>query len=262
MRKFLCLILPALLVAGLHHAAAARARDTVTLCYENVDVTPWRTVNGKGLNFELLNLVATQADVKFDYRAAPWKRCLALLKNNEVGGVFAASFLPERLEWAEYPGGATPDVNKRLHIDHFVMLRKKGSTADWDGKNFHNINGAIGFQVGYSVGDFLRAKGMRVDEGTQNPYTLVNKLLAGRLAAAAMGHSDSTRIMSSPLAAELELVQAPLLEKPFYLIFSKALGAAKPELTARIWKAVEEVRNGPVYTKLVRDAEEASRAAR
>lgn len=260
-RRQLAVALLALVGSALQPVAAA-PRETITLCYENVDVTPWRTSTGKGLNFDLLNLVASQLDIHFDYRSAPWKRCLALLKTNEVGGVFAASFLTERLEWAEYPGGNVPDIGKRLHIDHFVMLRKKGALADWDGKAFRNINGAIGFQLGYSVGDFLRGKGMQVDEGTQSPITLVQKLLAGRLAAVAMGNSDATRVMSGPLAAELEAVPTPLLEKPFYLIFSRAMAASNPQLTARIWKTIEEVRNGPAYTRLVRDVEEAGRSAR
>jgi polar amino acid transport system substrate-binding protein len=261
-RRQLGIALLALLATAPQLCVAATARETITLCYENVDVMPWRTANGKGLNFELLNLVASQTDIHFDYRSAPWKRCLALLKSNEVAGVFAASFLADRLEWAEYPGGTVPDTAKRLHIDHFVMLRKKGTQADWDGKAFHNINGAIGFQLGYSIGDFLRAKGMQVDEGTQSPYTLVHKLLAGRLAAVAMGNSDATRVMGGPLAAELEAVPTPLLEKPYYLIFSHALVGANPQLAARIWKAIEEVRNGPAYTKIVHDAEEANRTAR
>ncbi len=261
--RHLAVAMLALLLGAPSMCAAAPARETITLCYENVDVVPWRAsaAKRKGLNFELLNLVASQLELNFDYRSAPWKRCLALLRSNEVGGVFAASFLTERLDFAEYPGGHVPDASKRLHVDHFVMLRKKGSPAEWDGKAFRNINGAIGFQLGYSVGDFLRAKGMQVDEGTQSPYTLVNKLLAGRLAAVAMGNSDATQLMNGPLAAELEAVPAPLLEKPFYLIFSRGMVAAKPELAARIWKAIEEVRNGPAYAKIVRDAEEANRSS-
>jgi polar amino acid transport system substrate-binding protein len=256
------LVVLTLLARPAQTAAAPPAKETITLCYENVEVVPWRKANGGGLNFELLNLVAHQLDVTFDYRSAPWKRCLALIKGNEVGGVFAASFLPERLELAEYPGGSVPDIGKRLHIDHFVMLRKKGSRADWDGKAFSNVNGAIGYQLGYSIGNFLRSKGMQVDEGTQSPYTLVNKLLAGRLAAVAMGNSDATRVMGGPMAADLEAIPTPLLEKPYYLIFSHALVTSNPQLTARIWKTIEDVRNGPAYTKLVRDAEEAGRAAR
>jgi polar amino acid transport system substrate-binding protein len=240
-------------------AGSASARDTLTFCFERLDVPPWRAANGTGLNFELLNQVASQLDVVFDYRSAPWKRCLAQLKANEVDGAFAASFTPERMEVGEYPGGALLDVNKYMHTDRFVLLRRKGTRADWDGKVFSNINGAIGYQLGYSVGDFLRAKNMAVDEGTQSPGQLLQKLRAGRLAAAAVGGSDAVRLMNGPVAAELEVLPVPLIEKHYYLVLSHALLRANPQLANRLWSTIEDVRNSAAYQKRLHEAEEANR---
>lgn len=235
--------------------APALAKDTITLCFERQEVLPWRTLNGGGLNFELLNQVAAKLDITFDYQSMPWKRCLEQLKANEVGGAFAVSFNPGRMAIGAYPGGAHPDFGKRMHIDRYVLVRKKGARIDWDGKKLSNVNGAIGFQLGYSVGDFLRGMQVPVDEGSQRASELAQKLIAGRLAGAALGGGDAASLMNGPLAPQLEVLPLPLIEKPYFLILSHALVASNPQLAERIWKAVEEARNSPGYRKLARDAE-------
>lgn len=235
--------------------APVLAKDTITLCFERQEVLPWRTLNGGGLNFELLNQVAARLDIAFDYQSMPWKRCLEQLKANEVGGAFAVSFSPARMAMGQYPGGAQPDARARMHVDRYVLVRKKGSTLDWDGKKFSNVNGAIGFQLGYSVGDFLRAQKVPVDEGSQRASELAQKLIAGRVAGAALGGGDAVSLMNGPLARQLEVLPLPLIEKPYFLMLSHALVASNPQLAERIWKAVEEARTGPAYRKLARDAE-------
>jgi len=230
--------------------AAAAPKETVRLCYEAQDVRPWRTEQGGGLNFELLKLVEQRLDVHFDFQSIPWKRCLAQLKANAVDGAFAVSFKPDRRELGEYPGGDNIDASKRMHIDTYVLLRRKGSKVEWDGKHFSNLDGAIGFQLGYSVGDVLRAQNLEVDEGSQRADELARKLIAGRLAAAAMGGSDAAGLMRGPLAPQLEQLPVPIVEKPYFLILSHALVASRPQLAARIWSAVEQARNSPAYKKL------------
>lgn len=235
--------------------ASAAARETITLCFERQEVLPWRTLNGGGLNFELLKQVADRLGIVFDFHSMPWKRCLEQLKANEVGGAFAVSFAPSRAALGEYPGGAQPDVSKRMHVDRYNLIRKKGARIDWDGKTLKNVEGAIGVQLGYSVADFLRAQGVQVDEGSQRASELAQKLIAGRLAGAAVGGGDAVSLMKGPLAPQLEVLPLPLIEKPYYLVLSRALVAANPQLASRIWKGVEEARNGADYRKMLRDAE-------
>lgn len=228
----------------------AFARDSVTLCYEAQDVLPWRTEKGGGLNFELLQLVGQRLDVHFDFQSIPWKRCLAQLKANAVDGAFAVSYKPDRREIGEYPGGGNADAAKRMHTDTYVLLRRKGSKVEWDGKHFNNLDGAIGFQLGYSVGDVLRAHNVEVDEGSQRADELARKLIAGRVAAAAIGGSDAAGLMRGPLGAQLEQLPVPIIEKPYFLILSHALVASRPQLAGRIWSEIEKVRNSAAYKKL------------
>jgi polar amino acid transport system substrate-binding protein len=50
------------------------------------------------------------------------------------------------------------------------------------------------------------------------------------------------------------VVATPLVEKPYYLMLSNAMLKARPELADKIWKSIEEVRNGKEYGKLIQAA--------
>ncbi len=230
-------------------ATAAGAKESITLCFERADVPPWRTISGTGHNFELLRQVEQRLGIAFDYQSMPWKRCLAQVRANEVGGAFAVSFKADRLDVGAYPGGSTPDASRRLHIDRYMLLRRKGSKVEWDGKVLRNLDGAVGVQLGYSVGDFLRGLKVPVDEGSQRATELAQKLVAGRIGAAALGGGDSASVMHGPLADQLELLPIPLTEKPYFLMLSHALVTSNPKLADKIWKTIEEVRNSPAYRK-------------
>lgn len=235
-------------------SAPLLAAEKLTLCYENKLVLPWRTVEQGGLNFELFKRVESRLGLAFDYRLLPWKRCLAKLKANEVDGAFSVSHSPARASFGVFPGRDEPDANKRLHYASYFLIRKKGSPIDWDGKRFHNANGAISFHLGYSVGDMLRAQNMPVDESSDTLYNVGRKLVTGRVAGAALFDSDAAVLMRGPLGPQLEMIATPLVKKPYYLILSHKLVAARPELAERIWKTVEEVRNSKEYGKQVQAA--------
>jgi len=255
MRRFLLLALAVCCMP-----ARAAPGERITLCFERQEVRPWRTLDGGGLNFELLAEVAKRTGIGFDYQSMPWKRCLEQLKANQVGGAFAVSFNRERMALGAYPGvapGASDpqvDPSKRMHIDTYMLVRRRGSRLDWDGKAFRNLDGRIGYQLGYSVGDFLRAQGAAVDDGSQRSDELAQKLIAGRLAGAAMGGGDAARLMRGPYGKRLEMLPVPLIEKPYFLVLSSTLVASQPQLAARLWDAIEEVRNSPAYRKRERTA--------
>ena len=231
-------------------AAPVCATQNLKLCFESKQVLPWRTVEQSGLNFELLQRVAAKLHLSFDYELFPWKRCLARLKANEVDGVFTVSYSAERREFGAFPS----DERRRMHVARYYLVRKKGSDLEWNGKQFINIDGKIAFQLGYSVGEMLHAQKVDVDETSDSPLTVGRKLIGGRVAGAAMMDSDVSTLMRSPLGARLEVLDTPLTEKPYYLMLSNTFVKTRPELAERIWKAIEEVREGKEYGALVKAA--------
>lgn len=235
-------------------SAPVFATQKLTLCFENKLVMPWRTVEQSGLNFELLKRVESKLQINFDYELLPWKRCLAKLKANEVDGAFTVSYSDERREYGVFPGEAQADAKRRMHYARYFLVRRKGSDVDWDGQRFRKVDGKIAFQLGYSVGDMLRAQHVEVDETSDSLTNVGRKVLAGRVAGAAMMDSDTALLMRGPLAGKLEVVDLPLTEKPYYLILSHALVKSRPALAEQIWKSIEDVRDSKEYGKLVKAA--------
>lgn len=246
----------ALAMAAWGLPGGAAAQETVTLCFERQDVKPWRTQQGGGLNFELLKLVGQRLNIQFDFHSVPWKRCLQQLQANAYDGAFAVSYKPDRRELGVFPGGGAIDNGKRMHVDSYVLLKRKGGKVDWDGKTLRHVEGPVGFQLGYSVGDVLKKLDVETDEGSQRADELARKLIAGRLGAAALGGSDASNVMHGALGAQLEMLPVPLIEKPYFLILSHGMVARRPELARRIWAAMEQARNSPAYKKLERAAQD------
>jgi polar amino acid transport system substrate-binding protein len=235
-------------------AAPGRAEQKITLCLENRDVLPWRNMALGGLNFELLKRVEKKLDVSFQYQLLPWKRCLARLKANEVDGAFTVSYSEERQQYGIFPGAAAPDPTLRMQSARYYLVRKKGSAIDWDGRRLQAVDGKIGFQLGYSIGELLRELRVPIDESKDTMDTVGRKLVTGRIAAAAVFDSDLPGLLQGPHGARLEMVGTPLVDKPYYLMLSRQLVATDPALSQRIWKAVEEVRDGREYGRLVQAA--------
>lgn len=239
-------VLCGLLSAPLHAA-------NLTFCFERKVVPPWRNIDQTGLNFELLKRVESKVKLSFDYKLLPWKRCLAMLQSNQVDGAFSVSFSQDRRTFGAFPG-IPPDANKRMHYARYFLVRRLGSKADWDGERFHHIDGKISFQLGYSVGEMLRDHKVAVDETSDTLHTVGRKILAGRVAGAALMDSDMEILMAGSLGKQLDVVPTPLSERAYYLMLSERLVRERPELATRIWDSVEEVRNSREYGRLVKAA--------
>lgn len=242
-----------LLLWGLCQGAAGQTAplNTLVLCFENAEIHPWRLNNQQGLNFDLLRLSADKLKLRLEFRGLPWKRCLAEVQAHRMHGAFAVSFNPARRDVGAFPGGSSPDFNKRMHVDRYVLIKRKGSPVQWNGKSFVGLDGSVGVQLGYSIGDHLRGLGVEVDDGSPGPSALLDKLLAGRIQAAALGGSDAERLVSGGdgAAVQFEILSPPLIEKPYFLMLSHEFVRQNPQTAQRLWAAIEETRQSPSYQK-------------
>lgn len=246
---FLCL-LPALV-------SAARAEMPVLrLCYEDRDSYPWVMTDNSGLNLQLLGLVEHALALRFSYLPVPWKRCLAGLQQNSYDGAFASSYKAERMGLGRYPMDAAGqlDPSKRLHTSGYALYRRTGSAVNWDGNAFQQLHGRVGSLSGFSVVDFLQARGVAVDETSRDPLALLRMLEHGRIEAAALQslRADFVLQANPSLQASIEKLPVPLEEKPYYLMLSNDYVAANPVLAAAIWAEIERQRESPEYREQAR----------
>lgn len=242
-----------LLWLGLGAVAGAVERPVIKACTEDNESYPWLLKNRVGATVFLLNLVEKQLNLRFEVAALPWKRCMAELKSGSVDALFKISFTPERAaEIGIYPMvGERPDPAKRLLIDSYSLYRLKGSSAvQWDGKTLQ-VTGAIGAQTGFSVVEHLRKSGVLVDEGARDAESHLKKLVLGRVVAVALQteEGDNSLQADAEFRDRIERISPVLVEKPYYLIFSRQYYARQPKLAASIWNSIELMREGNDYKK-------------
>ena len=205
---------------------------------------PWRSADGKGLNFELLKQVTDRTGIEFKYTPLPWKRCLAGLKANEFEGAIGASHNSEREAFAAYPGvPGNPDFKKRLYSDRYVFLRQKGTSIRWNGQKLEGLSGQVGIQLGYSVAKELLALGLEIDDGAQGGRQLLHKLVAGHVNAIAMLEGEARWLLEHDNAfSTAEILPIAISEKAYFLIFSKAYKETHLSQAERIWTTVGAIR--------------------
>lgn len=243
----LLVLLCLFLATGAQAAPPAR----LVFCFESENVRPWRTKDGAGLNFDLLDRAAADLGMNFRYAGLPWKRCLHELKSNLYAGAIGASYQPERSEFGSYPqvAAGTPDASKALHVERYVVVRRKESPVAWNGKSFSGLTGPAGAPLGYSAVEDLRRAGIRVDDGARTAGDVLHKLVAEHIDAAVLQQGETQALLSenAGLRDRLEVLPRPFAEKPYYVLLAHDLVQAQPELAAKIWGAIARARNNPAY---------------
>jgi len=257
MNKMLLSIL-LLLMAGL--SVPLLAQEKLVLSCEDKEEFPNFLGNSTDIDWknpgivpEMLKMVEKKVGVKFDFRRTAWKRALEVdLKDNITQGLFTASYKKEREEFGAYPmKDGKADVSKSFYTTTYVFYKAKNSAATWDGKELKNLKGNIGFPRGYSIGADLKDKGYGVEE---SDYALndLKKIAAGRIEICAELEMQADNILENnpDLAAKIEKVALPIVNKPYYLMLSKQFISKNPALADKIWTAIGEVRESD-YKKLL-----------
>jgi polar amino acid transport system substrate-binding protein len=231
-------------------ASWAADQTTIRLCQDSEDVYPWTLKGRPGLNNILLDIVEAKTGMSFSIASEPWKRCQEEMRVGAIDGMFAISFLPARQEFGVYPmRGSEVDVSKNMMIDGYSLYRRRGDdSVKWDGTEM-SINGMVGVQRGYSANEQLLKLNAKIDSGSYLVDENLRKLIAGRVAAVALRttEGDSVLAMNREFSGKIEKLPIPLVEKPYYLIFSKQFAATHSKQVQDLWDMVEHVRNSPEY---------------
>jgi polar amino acid transport system substrate-binding protein len=248
------LLIPLLFATPMAWAAAPAS---LHFCHEDQDSYPWVLRDRPGLNIHMMRLLERELKIPFKLVPMPWKRCLAEMAKNNVHGAFAASYKLDRLEMGHYPAArdGKPDPAFRMHTSSYSLYRLKGSALNWNGKSFEHLAGQIGTLSAHSVIDFLRERGVSVDDGSKNPVDTLRKVQAGRLQGAALQTSRTERILSlhPDLARSLERVPLLLEERNYFLMLSPNLAETMPDLASTIWRGIEKVRESAEYKRIEQD---------
>ncbi len=256
MKKINFILIVCLFVVSNLYLNGQSVQTKMVVAYEDNTDYPWIIDNGRGLDFELLNLIAQKLNIQIEYKKYPWKRCLDLLKDNMVDGLLNASFKIERLENGIYPmqsDGKTPEETRSFHIGGYSLYRLKGTNLEWDGKTIKNLEGKIGAPLGFSIVDFLKNLNVEVDDGGKTINMNIEKLLKNRIYGAALPTTAADFIINKTEYNNVEKISPPLQSKPYYFMLSYNFFKKYPELSKKIWEQAKKLKDSKEYNKIMSD---------
>lgn len=254
--RFLIPWLAALCVTGVMGTASATDTPVLQICTGDDDSYPWQFNDRPGMLMHMMRMLEQSVDGKFVIKAKPWKRCLLEIKTGQVHAAFKASYSVERVaDGAVYPMAAERlDLDKRMLTDRYSLFRLKGAQVEWDGKQLVTA-GILGAQTGFSVVAQLKSLGATVDDGNRHALASLQKLMMGRVIAVALQTQEGDTLLAQnpELAARIERMQPVLVEKPYFLVFSRSFFTEHEAHARLIWTTIARVRESTEYKNLLRD---------
>ncbi|MGQ5524705.1 substrate-binding periplasmic protein [Chitinimonas sp. PSY-7] len=251
--RLLTALLPAslpLLLGGFVLITSVQAAP-VRICYEDVDQPPWTYLNGQGIALDLLRKVATELKEEFQFQVKPWKRCLGEAKQGVVDAVIGAVELPERHVYSEYPKDAKgkTDANSRLWQESFNIFVLEQSKVEWDGNAFHNLNGQVAAQAGYSVVNWLKDQNLPVTSESKSAEEVLRLVNMGIAEAGIIQGPIAVKLTQTDLRFrnKIRVLPRPYRTEPLYLIVSKISYAKSPERYNNIWRAIARQHQSAEY---------------
>lgn len=232
----------------------------LTFAHEDREAYPWVYPDGSGgcagIDLALLALVGERAGIAIKTVAYPWQRCLEEMKAGRVDGAFASSYKIERVQYGLYPflPDGSPDTSLRIHYSGYSLYYRKDRPVGFDGSLFTGITQAIGAQRGFSIVSDLAKFPVTVDSGSNDPVSILKKLAAGWISAAAIQAERADFILASDQAlrdviAKVPTAHEPFLQKTYFLMISRQTEEAHPGISAYLWSILAEVRESPEFAE-------------
>lgn len=247
-------------------AWAQPAPKVLRLCLNEVPHPPWRFADAQGrvaregLDFFIAQQWAQRSGLEVQIALQPWKRCLADLKDGLQDAVLSMSHLPERDAIAVFPRTASGQLDEglALRFNQYAFYVRRDSGVRWDGHQLKPwpSDALVGVQAGYSVASLLRQQGFKVDEAARTVEANLEKLVRGRVQAAALQENEAERVLElkPALAADIERLQPLLERRPYFTVFSHAFAARAPVPLARLWRDVAAVRDSAAFRRAEHEA--------
>ncbi|OHD13594.1 MAG: hypothetical protein A2086_09920 [Spirochaetes bacterium GWD1_27_9] len=229
----------------------------ITFTHEDENAYPWVLPDGTGIDIEMMKILEKKINIKIKLQKYPWKRCLELMKSNVVDGAFASSFKTERLEMGHYPTkeDGNIDNSKNIHYSGYSLYILRTSNLEWDGKAFKNLTGKIGIQSGFSIADKLKSLNVQIDEETKSIENNFNKLIKNRIQGLALQTARADFVLSKNKEFSNKIIKysVDIESKPYFLMLSFDFVKKYPNLSKKIWKSIENIRNSKEYKDKVED---------
>ncbi len=228
------------------------AKQTIKLC--TVDWPPFTIVekdSGKisGIHVDITHEIFKRVDLNVEIQSIPWKRCLKMVEDGHLDGVFAVSYNEDRARYLLYPKEPLDTV------EYIVATMEDPKKVKWSTKKvFSSPLLPVGSPQGYSVtADLKKEKGIKVDDGAVNDRANFQKMLGDRVKSIVMlRQALEQMIKSDNIASKVHVLEPPYVDGKKYFIGIRKTYREGDIDAAFLLKAIDETLKHLVETKKIK----------
>ena len=203
-----------------------------------------------GITIEILRVIEAKYDIQFIIKKVPWKRVVAKVRDNTLDGGFHFSYKPKRKSFIAYPilnGKDMPDPKYSISNRSYVLYRLKGQSTHWNGqKIISNKPDTLNIAAirGGSITQDIKALGHHLNE-VSNDQQLLDLLIAGRVdifVALENMLDPKIQTLTPKVRLLIEKTLPPVVNKPYYIAFSKRFYREHREVAWKIWNTIHHIK--------------------
>ncbi|HEY8876360.1 MAG TPA: hypothetical protein VIN03_02280 [Roseateles sp.] len=237
------------LVASAGLSAAAAPPVPIRVCLPDIDAPPYihHDANRPGIFNRLLADAGREAGLQVTLLRLPSARCRQALARGEADAMPLPA-IPTYLETMDFPIGPHGQLDSaaRLGRIQFLLLRRRGEAADWDGQHLIPAGIVVGVRRGVTtLTEKLQGLGVAFDDKASANEQLLAKLLAKRIDMAAMSREEYLALAAGQPA--IEALPLPLISTDLYLAVSRQLPEPTRERIAGWREQLSRLRDQPAY---------------
>ena len=218
------------------------------------------SANNPGITIDILKLIEKKTNIKFIIKKRPWARVVKEVKENVLDGGFHFSFKKERRSFVSYPiieGEDLPDVNYSISNRSYALYRLKGNTIRWNGENIlHDSNHPAEIAVirGGSITETIKNLGHSLLEVNSDRQMLMLLLLNRVDALIGLENmiDEKIRTLAHDQQILIEKTYPEIINKPYYLAFSKKFYHDHPHTAWKIWDTIRLIKSSGELAEIER----------
>lgn len=179
------------------------------------------------------------------FKALPWRRCVYLAGKGETDGVVGMSDRLTIEQGLHFPlRNGVMDPRRTLNYMPFKFFRRKGEAVDWDGRQFHRLQGEVlVLNLAVEITHELERLGTPFNDTARGPHELASMLLAGRGNLAVDAQTRVQALMEQPeFAGRLEMLNKPLGGRWAILAIAPHRYQRQPQRIEALWDEYARLR--------------------
>ncbi|MBC8212093.1 MAG: hypothetical protein H8E21_13615 [Gammaproteobacteria bacterium] len=181
-----------------------------------------------------------------EFIPVPWKRCIAGNRTGEYDGILGIVDDPELFSFISYPRSqGVVNSQERLAPLEFVIMRRKGIDASWDGQRFEHLTGPVLYGRGIvAIRLKLAALNTPGSEEAKTLAQVARMVFAGRYELGALRRNEAQALVQLPeFGGQLEILPTTFEEVSVYFGVARHLYQTNALFFDAVWESIARQRS-------------------